>query len=265
MPKSLEDIRKALEAITDGGTDFAESLVGILSAKDTDKDSAVDAEKKKGIAKKNEVNKEAEGLRKFKKALTGIGFDPDEHDLDEFTTDITDILQKVKDGGDKGSGGGNGASTPKEVKELQKQMRTMQKTLETRDTELKEANEKTTRLKDRTNRNHMKVSIVDAFKDDKGESKIYAPDLLADSLINQGKIKIDEDDDDGKKIIFVEGDETTDFNEGIEKILETRKDLIRNTQSGGGGSSGSHNRTGKKEETLEERKTRLQRLANPTF
>jgi hypothetical protein len=254
MFKSLEELVKALEAheqtkaiVPDVNTFFKEQQ--------TTWEQKVDAEKQKGISSKQKANQEAESLRKYKKAFEdNFGFKPEEDDLDTFTQDLSDTLKAVK----SGKSGDEVKLTP-EFKEVQKQLtkltKDFQKTTQELDAERKVAND----LKAKTNQNVIRTKLMDAFKNEKGESKIYAQDIVVDNLITSGQVKLD---DDGTSIVFVKGNDTVEFEDGVKNFLETRKDLIRNNQAGGSGSSGSNNQGGAGHETLEEQRKRLRKLSN---
>lgn len=212
MPKSLEDIKKALEA-TDGGADLVKALEAHVSGLE----DSIKAEKEKGTTEVKKRNSEAEGLRKFKKAMTDkLGFDPDEHELDDFVADIVDRLKEEKPDPKKDP----------QYKSLQKQVDKLTKTLETERQEKED-------LRSRNQRSLMRSKLTKAF-----DNKAIGADLLADNLINSGKVKVD---DDGETVVFVNGDETIEFDKGIEDVLKNRQDLAKNGQKPGGGSSPSGN------------------------
>lgn len=256
MFKSLEELVKALEAhepvkaiVPDVNTFFTEQQKTW--------EQKVETEKQKGISAKNKVNQEAENLRKYKIALEeNFGFNPEEDDLETFTKDLSDTIKSIKSGKT-----GDEVKLSPEFKEMQKQLNKLTKEFQKTTGELETERKEKLELKTKTVQNTIRAKLLEAFKDEKGESKIYAPDIVTENLITSGKVKMDEE---SNAIVFVNGSDTVDFEDGIKGFLETRKDLIRNKQVGGSGSGGNNSQGGTGNETLEQRKTRLQKLANPS-
>lgn len=210
---SLEAIKSALEKL-DGGSDIYEQIVNV-----------VETEKQTGINAKNKVNKEAKALREqlsemkpFKEAVTNtLQFDP------TAGTDLNDFLEGLK--GDSGKGS--------DVLELEKKLQRQNKTLEKMQSDLAEKEKIANQLKQRQTTDFLKNQLTGALKNDDGSYKLYGADLLVDSLITNGKVKLEEDE---KTVIFIDGDDTIDFDNGIKKVIESRQDLHRNQQRPGGGS-----------------------------
>jgi len=227
MPKSLEDLKKALEAMQ-GGSEFVDVLNTTLTTEKSAREAAENLakeEKQRGITEVNKRNKEAEGLRKFKIAFETLGYNSEDSTLDDFLEGIT---EKIKGGGGNGKGQGD---LPPEVRELQKTMKKLEKDLTTTRTELESERAKANELKSKTFKSTMRSALLTALNE-----KVYGADLLADTLISSGKVKLDVDE---STVLFVEGDNTLEFDEGVKKLLETRKDIIKNSQQAGGGSGGS--------------------------
>ena len=66
--------------------------------------------------------------------------------------------------------------------------------------------------------------------------KVYGADLLTQSLISSGKVRLQDDE---KTVVFVgDNDSIIPVDDGIKTILETRKDIVKNTQNPGSGSAG---------------------------
>ena len=80
------------------------------------------------------------------------------------------------------------------------------------------------------------------LRDEKGQPKVYGADLLANELVTQGRVKLLDDE---RTVVFVDGDNETPFGDGMKAVLEQRKDLVRNPQRGGAGSSGGGDEGGK--------------------
>lgn len=244
MPKSLEDVKKALEAV-DGGAELYEAVTTGISAES----KRADTEKTRGIAEANKRNKENEGLRKFKKSMETLGFD---HDSDELDTFVEDMTGKLKEASEK--------HDPKDVtkspqyQEILKTTKKLQKQLDTQAEELKSEKENASTMKVKTQRNQMKSVLMTTLNE-----KVYGADYLVESLISNDKVKLDEDDE--KVVIFVEGDNTIEYEDGIAKLLEARKDIVKNPQSGGGGTGGSGDGTGAGKPTDQERTKKLRSMA----
>lgn len=256
MFKSLDELVKALEA-----HEQVKSIMPDIQSFFTDHtkslEEKIDVEKKKGIAEKNKVNKEAEGLRKYKTTfIDTFGFNPDEDDLETFAKDLSDVLKSVKDGGDPDK-----VKLSPEFKEMQKQLNKLTKEFSKTKEELAAERNNAAELRKKSHNGIIRSKLVDAFKSENGESKIYATDIVVDNMISSGMVKLDDDE---KTVVFVDGESSIDLEDGVKGFLEKRKDLIRNNQSGGSGSGGNNNQGGAGGETLEQRKARIQKLANPS-
>lgn len=221
MAKSLEDAKKKLEEMDDG-TEFVEAVVNEIEALK----AKIDVEKKKGISEVKKRNSEAEGLRKFKLAMEKLGFDSDADDLESFSDELKEKIEDMSDPEKRKK-----VENSPEYRDVQKQLKLLNKKLETTDTELKDEREKAGELKNRNRRSIMKSTLLGALK-----GKVYGPDLAAESLINDGKVTIDEDDE--KTVLFKEGEDSIDFDDGIAKFLEKRKDIVINDQNPGSGDGG---------------------------
>ncbi len=82
MPRTLEELKKALEGKSDIISDF---------------ESLINDEKTKGVETHKKANREAQNLRKFKTAMESLGLsDPD--NLDVFTADVIKKMNKKEDG-----------------------------------------------------------------------------------------------------------------------------------------------------------------------
>ena len=201
---SLEEIKKSLEAVENGGSIY-ENVLKVVQA---EKDLAIESTKK--------VKEELKGMSKWKDFANNVGYDGSD-DLDTFT-------EKVKS---KMASADNKSDIETRFTSLEARFNAEVKKREDAESKLSEVKAKRTR-------DVMKTAIVNAFKDEKGDSKVYAPDLLANELINNGSVKLLDDD---KTIIFKDGESNVDFDTGIGNVLEKRKDLVKNTQKPGGGSS----------------------------
>jgi hypothetical protein len=258
MPKSLEDVKTALEAL-DGGKELFEVVtneVTGLKTQVTDLTKKVDSEKQRGIRESKQRNEEIERLKPFKKAIVdGLGYDPDDTELDSFVDELKGTLSsKTLTDDDK-------VKNSPAYKEMLTVQKKMQKQLDASEQARKDAEEKREALRQKTIRTHVKSTLVSALSE-----KVYGADLLAESLISSGRV-VTEDDE--KTVVFKNGEDSVSFEEGIEKLLEERKDIVRNTQGGGGGSGGSGGTKDEKDPskmTPEERTKHLRKLkARTTF
>ena len=226
MPK-LEDVKKALEAL-DGGND----LYGVVISELDKLKSKVTEEKNRGITEVSKRNKEVESMKAYKKAMDALGFDPEESELDDFVSTVSDTMTQYNDivKGKTKDGDLDITKFP-QWKDLQKQLRTLSKNSEklTADLEVERKEKETLRTK--TRNNVIKTTLLKTLSD-----KVHGPDLLVNDLINNGRVSLAEDE---KTVVFVEGEDQVDYDEGITKVLDERKDILKSNQSGGGGSGGS--------------------------
>lgn len=225
MPKTMDDVKKALEAL-ENGSELFEAVTSTVS----DLERKITAEKNKGISEVNKRNKEAENMRKFKKAWESLGFNPDESEIDEFASGISENMKQLTE---LTSGDGKGTKDLDITKipayqEMNKTVKKLTKQIETQSQELNSEREKAASLIKKTQASTMKSALLKHLGD-----KVYGADILADNLITSGRVKVDEADE--SKIVFVKGDDTLDFDAGIKTVLEERKDILKNSQSGGAG------------------------------
>ena len=234
----LKDVKRTLEGLDNGSEliSVIDNTINSLSAK-------VEAEKRKGIEATNKRNKENEGLRKYKTAVKTLGYDSEELELDDFVSNVSSDLSNFKKVS-KDGGGLDFTATP-QYKELNKQLRQLTKNSEKMTAELEAEKERAKQLKIRNQNSTIKSTLLKTLND-----KMIGVDLVADNLINSGKVKLDEDE---KTIVFADGESVIDFDDGIKNLLEERKDLLKNQQHAGGGSAGDGG-SGKKDSSIEEKK-----------
>lgn len=194
---TFDELKAELEKIQNG----PKLLEGVLEL--------INAEKQIGISEKNKSNSEAQKLRKFKKALEAVGY-TDADDLDEFTSNLVDLKTKKTTENEGGS---------LTMKSLQEQIKGLTKSLETERQRVinaeKEAKTKT-----------LSAKLTQSLSD-----KVYGADLLVKSLINDGQVDLD-----GEQIVFKNNGESIPYEQGLNTLLETRKDIVKGTQKGGTGS-----------------------------
>jgi len=167
-------------------------------------ENAIDAEKQTGISSKRRANQEAQSLRRWKQVLEEAGYDGDADGVAEWLQAKAAASTKP------------GEPNP-EIDKLRKEFAKAQKALE-------DEKQNASKIKTTADRRSIKAKLIEAFRD-----KVYGHDLLADSLINDGKVKLTEDE----QVVFVNGEDEVEFGAGVKKLLESRPDLVKNTQAPG--------------------------------
>ena len=195
---SIEDLRQVLK-----DSPAVEEIVGFVNAQ-------VEAEKQQGIATHRKANNEAQGLRKWKTAMETVGYQGEPDGIEEWLAEKTKAQPEKKGGPDP------------EIEKLRREFKKAQEALV-------EAQGKAAAIKAASDKRAIKAKIADALRD-----KVYAHDLLADSLIANGMVKLTEDE----QVVFVKGDDEIEFNTGVKQLLESRPDLVKNTQAPGARSNG---------------------------
>lgn len=193
---TLEELKTQLEKIENGPA-ILEGIVQLINN-----------EKQIGISEKNKSNSEAQKLRKFKKALEAVGYTEDD-DLDAFTSNLVELKTKKSTEGESGS---------LTMKSLQEQIKGLTKSLES------ERNGRINAEK------QAKVKTLSAKLTQSLSDRVYGADLLVKSLINDGQVDLD-----GEEIVFKNNGETIPYEQGLNNLLETRKDIVKGTQKGGTG------------------------------
>lgn len=164
----------------------------------------VESERTKGIEASRKKNSENQALRKYKTGLEQLGYT--DGDVDEFVNSLAN----------KRSGSNNDLT----LKSLKNEIDNLKKE---RDNAVNAAKSGT-----------IKTELSKALGD-----KVYGADLLIQSLISDGKVDLASD-----KVVFKNGDDIQSLEDGVRHILETRKDLVKNTQAPGAGTkkvSGTNN------------------------
>lgn len=200
MAKTIEEVKAALEAAKAG--DIMNDVIALI-----------EAEKHTGIEASNKKGRENANLRKYKLAMEALGYSDDE-DLEDYTSKLIEKTTKATINDD-------GRVT---TKALQEQIKSLTKAIETERNRSSEAEKKATQ----------KTIIAKLSKEI--NERFYAPDLLIQSLINEKKVSLDVDDN----VIFTDGDNTIPCQDGIKKLMETRRDIVKNNQIGGAGTKPSN-------------------------
>jgi hypothetical protein len=199
MPvKSLEELKSAVE-----GLETKEDILSFYV-------ESVEAEKNRGIQEKRRANDEAKGLRAYKKAIEALGHDG--------STELEDFLEGLKDkiSGKKESG----SATEQELKKLRKDFEKAQK-------DLTEERERTTKVKQESDRKTLTAKITDSIRD-----KVYGADIVAENLIANGRVALEDDG----TVSWIDGEDRKSFDDGIKSYVDSRQDIVRNAQKGGAGS-----------------------------
>ena len=179
--------------------------------------SAVEAEKTRGIDESRKANAEAQNLRRFKIAVEKLGYQKDQ-DLDAFMDTLKVATTKAAD-----------ADTAKltleqVTAELNKLKADYSKTV----TELGAEKERAQEIQTQAIRRTLKSKLVSLL-----EPKVYGHDYVADSLINDGRVALG----DNETLEFVDGDKRVNANEGLRRLLEQRTDIVKNGQRPGAGTA----------------------------
>jgi len=163
----------------------------------------IEAERNKGVELHRKQNSENQNLRKFKSALEALGYE--DGDIDEFTSKMVQLKTKATSSGDSLT-----------LKSLNDQIKSLTKTIE-EERGLRKNIEKSSQEKT------IAAKLTHALSD-----KVYGADLLIKSLILDGKVGLD-----GDEVIFKDNETILPFTDGINKLLETRKDIVKTNQRSG--------------------------------
>lgn len=211
--ESLEDLKTAVKDIENG-----EDIISFYV-------ESVESEKNRGISEKRRANDEAKGLRIYKKAFETLGYESD-GDLDDFVMDIQDKVEVSK----------SASESTEKSSEMEKQLKKLRRDFEKSQKELNTEREKAQKIKIESDRRTLSSKLTKMLED-----KVYGADLLADNLIMNSRVSLEDDG----TVSWINGDEKGDIDAGINNYLDSRPDLMRNKQKGGAGSSQSTEKTGK--------------------
>jgi hypothetical protein len=162
-----------------------------------------------GKESSKKANGEAKNLReRLKKLLGALDLDETDDDLDEKIEELKTL--KKPETKDKLS----------DYEKLSKEVGVMK-----REREAEKADK--AKLTEKVHSGLKKSSLIKALT----EKNAIDPELIAEVL--SGKLKVKEDD----SVVFLDGENEVDVAKGVEGFLETKKHLIKNSQSPGAGSS----------------------------
>jgi len=172
---------------------------------------SVEAERTRGIEAKRKANREAEGLRAYKKAMEALGYNPEEH------TDLNDYIETLKAFKQAGP---QGSDT-----EISKQLKKLQRDLERTVTELNSEKQAKAEIETKAKVSSLKSTLAKPFSE-----RFFASDFIVDGLIGNGTV----DMEDGQ-VVFKDGDRVLSFEEGVKWAESKFSDSRRNTQKPGAG------------------------------
>ena len=216
MPFStLEELERSL---TDSKNPQATDILEFIR-------SAVENEKQTGITLKRKANSEAQNLRRWKTKLEELGYDGD--DPEAIAEWLKQKAPPVKEG-----------EPNPEIEKLRREFKKAQDALAEKTAEA-------SKVKATSDSRAIKAKLTEALRD-----KVYGHDLLADTLISSGRVKLADDE----SVVFVNGEDELDFEKGVKRLLESRPDLLKNTQTPGA-KSGNRSTSAAPRYTMDQLKT----------
>lgn len=237
MPiESFEDLQKAV-----GSLENADDVLGFVSG-------AIEAEKNRGIKEVNERNREAEKLRKFKKAFENLGYDGSV-DLDDYAVDLS---EKIKAAGDVGQKDKKLSEAQQKYLDLQRQVKDYQDKL---DKVVAEANEE----KAKNKRTALEKEIRKYLTTPDGRPKVHAADERIENHILRGVMDFDEKG----RLIYKDGDNVKPGNEYFDEYIKKSGAEIVYQRSGSGGEPGGQG--GPDTDSLESRRQFLRETKKHTY
>ena len=216
MP-NLEDVKKALEAIKDGGGELYEAVL-----------TAVQTEKDKGISEASKLRREAQTkggkVKLLSESLKVLGYDTDDDDadLDSFLVGVKEQMEAGK-----GSKKNKGKATELETENIQmrKDHDALQKKFDASEAEKAATNQKLRTQK-------ITAGLEKAFQNEDGVSTIYGAGAEIRCLIADGKVDLSGD---GDTIVFKDGEDIVALQDGVTKFKESRPESVKNIQRAGPG------------------------------
>jgi hypothetical protein len=204
--QSLEDLKVALEK-NENGSDILAFV-----------EQAIGTERQRGETEKSQANSEArnrrEQVKKLKAVLAKLGYQEGE-DVDTFAETLSEKLGSAH----------QGVTPSGEESDVAKELAKLRRDFDKTRKELEKERQASSEIKAKAAQKTIRSKLADALRD-----KVLAHDLLADSLISKGQVKLDDDDE---SVVFIDGEDTVDFDTGVKKLLESRSDILRNQQTPG--------------------------------
>lgn len=202
MP-NLEDVKAALTNSEifkgDNGKELFEAVSNaVLNAKND---------------RKNHVAQLEKDIKVYKEAVSKLGYDGT-GEISSFADETAKALEAGRANADKITGD-------------QGRIATLEKTLKTLTDKHAEAEKKAADLQEKQS-----ASVVRNAVFSKLNGKIFSAELRADTIARDKLAVIGED---GKSVMFADGDNLIDLETGIQKYLEANKEDLKNSQRPGAG------------------------------
>lgn len=179
--------------------------------------AALNAEKDHGIKETNRANQQAatfrNQLKDFKGYLTKLGW--------EETQDVNEFIESLSTTRTEGT------QSKTELDQVKATLTKLQKEFEKGQNELKAERERASELA-RQN----KLKTIESKLHPKISEDFHGPEFVIKTLIAEGKVDID----DSGNIIFKNGEDSVNFEDGYKQFKIDHKDSLKNKQSGGSGS-----------------------------
>lgn len=185
---TLEEIKNELEKAN--LENVYEDIVGL-----------VEEEKQRGIAETSRRNRENQGLRKYKTALSALGYNEND-DLDAF---ISSTIEKATSAGGESKYEQTIARLTNTVKEMQTQLQS----------------EKT----------RSKQSKLNEVLTRELGNRVYGSKFVINNLISDKKVDLDDEGN----VVFKDGDSVRPLNDGLKIFLDNNKDIVKAGQHQGPG------------------------------
>lgn len=189
---TIEELKKMLES-AEGLAEKESIIEGILEL--------VNAEKEKGVSSYKKKDQET---LKLKNAIKELGFNPDEDG------DIDNFIQKQK-------------SKKTETESVKLSNAQLAEKLANIEEQMNAERSRAANMQKKAEREKINSKLTSTI----GE-KIFGSKYVIESLINNGKVKVIDDD-----VVFVNGDDVVPFDTGIRNVLEENKDMLKLSQKSG--------------------------------
>lgn len=202
MAKSLESVLSTLKGV-EGGEELSKDVEGLV------------------LHERNFGKSQVEQLRsknsELLSALKSVGFE-EGSEIEGFSKALKEKIELANKSREQLSAG------EQQVLQLQRQMDEINSKL-SKETELRTKAE-----------NDRKLSTINSSLMNKLTKRIKAPDVHAKNIITDGLVDLS---DDGKTVIWKDGEAVVDLDKGLESYFDRYKDTLINEQKPGGNGSGS--------------------------
>lgn len=205
MALDATQFKQTIEALTNGSDLFSYHI------------GAVESEKQRGIEESRKANAEAQNLRRYKIAIEKLGYNKDA-DLDEFMSSLKVATEKA----------GQADQAKMSLEQITQELTKLKSDFSKTSTELVAERQRADEIKQNAMKRTLKSKLVDQLRD-----KVYGPDFVVDSLITSGQVVLGDDE----SVQFIDGTNKLSLEQGIQKLLETRSDIVKNSQRPGASST----------------------------